>query len=257
VKEPFVKLSKLVASFAVATAFVFAANASATAQTADKAPAIQVPPQSLAGDWKFNPAKSDDPAKKLVVNDDVSTGDTGTSIPVVGQMGGAPAGQNGTSTSMPPGAMGGMGAPGGMSGVGGGNQAPMPIPQMPATHRWETDKDRQKRLAEFLPADSLTVQQKDNEFDFIEADDRKLVFYTDGRKLKKSKDEKLQEFDARLDRGRLSYEEKRQPRGAVTRTFELSPDGHQMVETLEIDNGSITVPVVLKYVYDAVSRAAR
>jgi hypothetical protein len=213
------------------------------------------PRQGLAGDWKFDASQSDDPTKKLVTDDDVFTGDTKTSIPTAGQMGGRPdASQNGTNVGMPP---GGMGAPGGMSGVGGAGQGPMPMPQMTAAHRWETDKDRQKRLAEFMPAGSLTVQQKDNEFDFIEGDDRKLVFYTDGRKLRKSKDEKLQEFDARLDGGRLSYDEKRQPKGTITRSFELSPDGRQMVETMEIDNGTIAVPVILKYAYNAVPTGAQ
>jgi hypothetical protein len=231
------------------------AEAYGQSQVVDKKEAALNATPGLQGDWKFNAAKSDDPAKKLVVNDDVFTGDAATSVPVVGQMGGVPNGaQNGASTAPPPGA---MGAPGGMSGVGGLNQAPVSVPQMPATHRWETDKERQKRLAEFMPADSLTVQQKDNEFDFIEGDSRKLALYTDGRKLRKSKDDKLQEFDARLDGERLSYDEKRPPRGTITRSFEPSADGRQMLETLEIDNGTFAVPVILKYVYDVAPAGAR
>jgi hypothetical protein len=133
----------------------------------------------------------------------------------------------------------------------------MPMPQTAASHRWETDKDRQRRLEGLLPADSLTVLQKDNEFDFVDEQDHKQVLYTDGRKLRKSKDDKLQEFAAHWDAGRLSYDEKRPPHGTITHTFELSVDGRQMTETMEIDNGSIAVPVVLKYVYDAAPESAR
>jgi len=52
-------------------------------------------------------------------------------------------------------------------------------------------------------------------------------------------------------------DEKRPPRGTITRAFELSLDGRQMAETLTIDNGSISVPVVLKYVYDAAAADAQ
>ena len=97
---------------------------------------------------------------------------------------------------------------------------------------------------------------KDNEFDFVDDQDHKLIFYTDGRKLRKSKDDKIQQFDARWDNDHLTYDEKRPPHGTITRTFELSLDGRQMIETMTIDNGSIAVPVVLKYVYDAAPATA-
>jgi len=146
------------------------------------------------------------------------------------------------------------GAPGGMGGVGAG---PMPLPQTAPSHRWETDKDRQKRLEGLMPAGSLSIEQKDNEFDFVDDQSRKQVLYTDGRKLRKSKDDKLQEFAARWDAGHLTYDEKRPPRGTITRTFELSLDGRQLIETMEIDNGSIAVPVIVKYVYDAAPATAQ
>jgi hypothetical protein len=208
--------------------------------------------EALAGTWKLNRALSDDPAKKLVSDDNIATGETGTAVPMAGasnlpnasqmpqsNLGSAPSGMSGI------GGMGGM--PGGSGGMGGGTP---PMPATPPSHRWETDKDRQKRLEGILPASSLTIEQKENE---VDVDDlgRKEILYTDGRKLRKSKDDRIQEFTARWDAGNLTYDEKRPPHGTITRAFELSLDGHQMTETLTIDNGSISVPVVLKYVYDA------
>jgi hypothetical protein len=209
--------------------------------------------QTLAGTWKFNRGQSDDPTKKLVSDENIATGETGITAPIPGQMGGRPdSSQNGTNMGTPP--PGVMGAPGGMGGVGAG---PMPLPQTAPSHRWETDKDRQKRLEGLMPAGSLSIEQKDNEFDFVDDQSRKQVLYTDGRKLRKSKDDKLQEFAARWDAGHLTYDEKRPPRGTITRTFELSLDGRQLIETMEIDNGSIAVPVIVKYVYDAVPATAQ
>ena len=78
-----------------------------------------------------------------------------------------------------------------------------------------------------------------------------------GRYLRKSIDDNLQEFVARWESGNLSYDEKRPPKGKVTRTFELSPDGRQMIETTEVDSGGLTVPIAIRYVYDAAPASAQ
>ncbi len=212
--------------------------------------------QALAGTCKLNRALSDDPAKKLVSDDNIATGETGTAVPMAGQTGGRPDAATQSSMgnmSAPPSGMSGIGGLGGPNGMGGGVP---PMPATPPSHRWDTDKDRQKRLEGILPANSLTIDQKDNEIDFDDLG-RKEILYTDGRKLRKSKDDRVQEFTARWDAGNLTYDEKRPPRGTITRTFGLSPNGRQMTETMTIDNGSISVPVVLKYVYDAAPAEAQ
>jgi hypothetical protein len=229
--------------------------ASEAAQGALQGASSQAPAgQALAGTWKLNRKLSDDPAVKLVSNDNIATGETGTAVPMAG-LGNVP------NSTMPQSNMGS--APSGMSGLGGMGGTPggmgggtPPMPATPPSHRWETDKDRQKRLEGLLPASSLTIERKDNEVD-IDDLGRKEILYTDGRKLRKSKDDKMQEFTARWDGGNLTYDEKRPPHGTITRTFELSPDGRQMTETMTIDNGSISVPVVLKYVYDAAPASAQ
>lgn len=214
-------------------------------QAANSAQTGQAPSrEALAGTWKLNRKQSDDPAQKVVGDDNIQLGDTGTAAPTVGQLGGR-------ADNTPAGV--GIGTVGGGMG-GGGVQS---LPAVPAAHRWETDKDRQKKLEFLMPANSLTIEPKENEFDFVDDQSRKLIFYTDARKLRKSKDAKVQEFDARWDAGHLAYAEKRPPRGTITRTFELSSDGRQMYETTEIDNGSIAAPIVIKYVYDAAPAGAQ
>ena len=142
------KLDNILIPFTVLGAILFLLTSATTARSAasESAPGArqsassQAPGgQALAGTWKLNRAQSDDPAKRLVSDDNISTGDTGTNAPIAGQTGGLPnSSQNGTSLGGPP--TGGLGAPGGMS--GGGGQMPMPL--TPPSHRWETDKDRQK-----------------------------------------------------------------------------------------------------------------
>ena len=104
-----------------------------------------------------------------------------------------------------------------------------------------------------LPAASLTVEQKENEFDFSDNQSRKRILYTDGRKLQKSKDDKRQELAARWDAGHLTYDERSPRGGKLTRTFEVSSDGSQLYETIELDDSRIYAPTVIRYVYDAVS----
>jgi hypothetical protein len=212
---------------------------------------------TLVGTWKLNRALSDDPAKKLVADDDIATGETGTAVPMPG------ASNHPNGSQMPqsnlgsaPSGMSGIGGSPGMPGMGGiGGGAP-PMPATPPSHRWETDKDREKRLEGILPASSLTIEQKENEVDLDDLG-RKAILYTDARKLRKSKNDTIQEFTARWDKGNLTYDEKRPPHGTITRSFELSLDGRRMTETMTIDNGSISVPVVLKYVYDAAPAEAQ
>ena len=89
---------------------------------------------------------------------------------------------------------------------------------------------------------------------------RKRVFYTDGRKLQKSKDDKYQEETALWQDGRLvAYIAEK--RGAIKRTFEVAPGGEQLIETVQLparqqqsgQSGQSDSPVVIRFVYDLVS----
>jgi hypothetical protein len=88
------------------------------------------------------------------------------------------------------------------------------------------------------------------EVDLVDDRDRKRAFMTDGRKLKKSKDENYQEIAAKFDGNRLVTDEK-DPRGnRMSRTFELSSEGRQLYETLHMVSGRSNSPLIIRYVYD-------
>jgi hypothetical protein len=145
----------------------------------------------------------------------------------------------------------GMGPGGGVAGMGGGG----PVggnARAAQSHPGESDRDREARIGYLLPAASLVIDQKTNEFDFTDDKSRTRVFYTDGRKLQKSKDkDKRQEVVARWDDGHLVSEEQTPHGGKLSRKFELSSDGRQLYETIEVDSSRIYAPTEIRYVYDA------
>lgn len=101
------------------------------------------------------------------------------------------------------------------------------------------------------PASSLTFVQKDREFDLTDNQGRKRAFFTDGRKLQKSKDERYQELAAQGDATHLVSDEKSPRGGKLSRTFELSPDGTQLYETIQMETSRSYSPSRFRYVYDA------
>ena len=81
----------------------------------------------------------------------------------------------------------------------------------------------------------------------------KLVFYTDGRPLQKSTNDNYQEIAAHWNGSQLVSDEKG-PQGAkMSRTFELSRDGRQVYETINIDKSKSRGPLNVRYVYDIVN----
>jgi hypothetical protein len=108
------------------------------------------------------------------------------------------------------------------------------------------------------PPEGLNIMQKDSkggEVDLTDDMARKRVFFTDGRKTEKSKDDSYQEIDAKWD-GKSLISEEKTSRGKFSRTFELAPNGQQLYETVRIDgsvySGKGSGPqVYIQYVYDA------
>ena len=115
-----------------------------------------------------------------------------------------------------------------------------------------------ERMRELVRADfSQSIGLKDAEVDSTNDQGNRLVFYTDGRKIQKSKDDSLQQVSARWDGAQLVTDEKG-PRGRkMSRTFELSPDGRQIYETWHIENGRSGSPITIRYVFDAATEYSR
>ena len=100
------------------------------------------------------------------------------------------------------------------------------------------------------PSELLNIDVKNAEVDVTDGELHKLSFYTDGRKLQKSKDANNQEVAAHWDGSQLVSDEKGPLGGKMNRSFELSRDGRQLFETLHIDNRRSNMPISIRYVYD-------
>ena len=120
------------------------------------------------------------------------------------------------------------------------------------------DTDNIERIQDLVrPESSQTITLKDAEVDATNDQDHKLVFFTDGRKIQKSKDESLQQISAHWNGSQLVTDE-RGPQGKkMSRTLELSSDGRQFYETWHIENGRSGSVIVIRYVYDAATQDQR
>jgi len=215
----------------VGTAFVTAVRAQAPAgplpaatpqapaspDARPQAPVATVKPRtSILGAWKLNRDESDDPRKKMQEARSANGGGGGRVRVGIPGMGGGPYG--------------------GRRG-GGGN---------------ESDQDRE-RMQEFMNASralSVAEAKKDVEIDMFDDQERKSAFFTDGRKLQKTKDSTSQEIAAHWDGNRLVTDEKSPSGRKMSRTYELSYDGTQLYETLRLTRGRSDSQISIRYVYD-------
>ena len=101
------------------------------------------------------------------------------------------------------------------------------------------------------PDFSQTIELKDAEVDSTDDRTNKLVFYTDGRKIQKSKDNSLKQISAHWNGSQLVTDEKGPQGRKMSRTLELSSDGRQFYETWHIENGRSGSVIIIRYVYDA------
>lgn len=207
----------------------------ASASTVEAAPAPskkpEVPPRkSILGAWRFNKDESDDGRAKMRQSreaDGNNRGNVGYGGPRIGG-------------PWPGGPMGG----GGYGGHGGNPQG----------------ADESDRLGDLVnpPRELKLSQQLDTDPEVDMTDDRqhRRVFYTDGRKLEKQKDSGYQQISARWEGKKLITDEKGAHNGKLSRTFEVSPDGKQLIETMHITDSKGNHPVTVQYVYDAVDEAS-
>ena len=100
------------------------------------------------------------------------------------------------------------------------------------------------------PQNSFALAHNDAQVVLTDDEGRKRVYFTDGRKLQKSKDDKYKELKARWDGGRLVSDEKGPNSISLTRSFEISPDGQHLYETLAVDLDAVIGFVLLRYIFD-------
>jgi len=195
-----------------------------TAATAPaSAPAKAAPPpdvprkKDLTGSWKLNKDESTRPRKR---NDENSGGG--------GRRGG--------------GYPGGGGWPGGGHGGYGGGM-----------HRGGMSDQERTEMQELMrPSETLDFTQDGPAIKMIDDYERHRTFYTDGRKVKKSRDADNQEFDATWNDYRLVSDFKDPDGNKVERTFEVLEGNQQLRETIHFTTGRNQREVYLRFVYDLV-----
>jgi hypothetical protein len=192
-----------------------------------KQPAVD-PRKTLAGYWKLNLDESDDPQKKLEEARQTKAGSSGGT-------GGGGGGRVGIGFPIP-GSGGGGNGPYGGGGRGMGGDV----------------SETTERMRELIrPSSTQTIDLREGEVDATDDRDTKLEFFTDGRKIQKSKNDSLQEITAHWNGAQLVSDEKGPQGRKMSRAFELSPDGRQFYETWHIENGRSGSVIVIRYVYDA------
>jgi hypothetical protein len=205
-----------------------------SSQTTGQSPtaAKQQARKSIAGAWRLNRDESSSP-RSGDANGNGRNGGGGGNGPYGG---GGPYGRSGGGIGFPfPGAGGGAGGPyGGGRGNGGGDP-----------------NQRQQAQQALRPSDSLTIEQKENEVDLSDDGLIRTALFTDGRKIQRPKDtDPVREVAAHWEGTQLVTDEKTPQGEKLSRTFELSPDGLQLIETIRMDTRRSSLPFTLRYVYD-------
>ena len=85
---------------------------------------------------------------------------------------------------------------------------------------------------------------------------RKTIFYTDGHKPETPAGVGTEVVEARWDGTKLVSDAPLPKAGTVKRTYEVSPDGTQLWEEVEMVVGKDKNPSKFRFVYDAVAAEA-
>jgi hypothetical protein len=197
---------------------------------------------TIVGSWRLNRDESDDPRRKLQDAQQSGTGGSGGRGGGV-HVGGYPGG------GYPGGGYPGGGYPGGGGGGYGG-------------HRGSYNNDDLNRLSDLMnPPRTVSVLKTDSVVELTDDLDRKREFYTDGRKLdksKNSKDDSYREASAKWDDARLVTQEDGPRGGKIERV--LSPlqgeEGPQLTETFKVFDSHGNTTAVIRLVYDRIEQPA-
>jgi len=197
------------------------------------------PRKSIMGAWKLNRDESDNPRQK---SNQRSTSPSTSN----------PGGYGGPRTGWPGGGMGGGGMGGGRQGNGGpqgGTQSGAPKGGTPE------EKERYQELLD--PSERLDVEKRNDKDPIVEMmgdQGRKTIFYTDGNKPDAPAGVGTEVVAANWDGAKLVSNDVSLPKGGTARrTYEVSPDGTQLWEEVEMVGGKDKNPSKFRFVYDAVA----
>ncbi|MGA3177004.1 MAG: hypothetical protein ABSE19_06610 [Candidatus Acidiferrum sp.] len=199
---------------------------STVSSTARPAPPVKrmEPRKNILGAWKLNKDESDDPRQKA--NQRKSSNSSGY-----------PGGNGGPRVGWPG---------GGMGGGHRGNGAPQN----------GTSDDRQRYNQLLDPSVRLELARKNDKDPIVEMmgdQGRKTLFYTDGHKPDTPAGVGTEIVEARWDGAKLVSDSTLPKNGSLKRTYEVSPDGLQLWEKVEMVAGKDKYPSKFRFVYDAVA----
>ena len=118
-------------------------------------------------------------------------------------------------------------------------------------HRRGMSDDERKEVQELMrPSETLEFTQDGQAIKMTDDHDRHRTFYTDARKVKKSKDADNQEFDATWQDYRLVSDFNGPDGNKIERTFEVLEGNQQLRQTIHFTMGRSQREVYLRYVYD-------
>jgi hypothetical protein len=198
--------------------------------------------KDLWGTWKLDVAQSDDAMQQI--KDAKSTGSVGSPRTGGGSGNGSP---NGNNTGIH---LGGPASPF----PGGGNG------RSPRNTGSSDDDFTHAQMQELTnPAGEITLSAKDtkedkgSEVNLTDDLNRQRVFFTDGRKIAKSKDEKYQEYNSHWEDYRLVGDVEGAHDARATRSFEPAPGGQVLFETIRLERTKTHDMVEIRYVYEKVA----
>jgi hypothetical protein len=186
------------------------------------------PRKNILGSWVLNRDDSDDPRQRSnqrKVNDPNSS-HGGYGGPRIGFPGG------------------GIGGPG----IGGG--------QRPNGSQKDTEQEKERYRELIDPSVRLRMEGKsgtDPVVTMFGDQGRKTIFYTDGHKPDEPAGVGTDLVEAHWEGTKLVSESQLPKKGSMRRTYEVSPDGMQLFEEVELVVGKDKNPSKFRFVYDAVN----
>jgi hypothetical protein len=188
------------------------------------------PRKNILGAWRLNRDDSDDPRQK--------SNQRKANDPNSNRSGG---GLGGPHIGFPGGTIGGPGVGGGQPGHGSPKES-------------DEDKERYRELID--PSVRLRMERKGDKDPIVTMfgdQGRKTIFYTDGHKPDTAAGVGIDVVEARWDEGKLVSDSQLPKKGSMRRTYEISPDGLQLYEEVELVTGKDKNPATFRFVYDAVN----
>jgi hypothetical protein len=206
----------------------------------------------LAGQWTFNQDQSDDANEKIREAQANARAQSGG---YPGEDEGYPGGGGGYPRG------GGVGFPGGRGGIGGG---PMGGGRIGRGGQRGGAAGQGAGLVgedmEQLAANPKMLRVEQDEKVVTVTDDRgqSRNLYPDGKKHKESDASGHSvSIKARWQENRLVAESKLGHSGKLTETYELGPDGRQLIVISQLENSQLRAPLRIRRVYDLASKNAK